>query len=74
MDWYLGVAYSDSCQPSIITETPETFPDPDMQTIIPDMVIKHPETDGEKTYYKNYDINESICHKLRKKDVYETNM
>ena len=65
----LGAAYSDSCQPSIMTETLEIFPDPEVPTIIPGMVIDHPKTDAEITYPKKKNIEEVIHQKLRKKDV-----
>ena len=70
----LGATYINSCQPSIMNETPETFPDPDMLTIITDMGVKFPKMDAEMNYPKNNNIDEDIRQKLRKKDVYETDM
>ena len=67
---YLGSTYSDSCQPSIITETVATFPDPEMPTIT-NLGTKCLKIDGDMTYLKNT-INEAILQKLRKKDVYES--
>ena len=51
-----------------------TLPDPEMQTIIPDMGADRPNIDGEMTYLKNKNIDEAIPQKLRKKDVYKTDM
>ena len=53
-----------------MNETPATFLDPEMPTIIPDMVIKHTKTDADMTYLEKKNIYEAIRHKLRKKDVY----
>ena len=41
-------------------ETPETFPNPNMPTIIPETVANHPKTDVEITYLKNKNIDEVI--------------
>ena len=49
MEWYLESTYSDSYQPAIMTKTPETFPDPEMPTIIPVTGIDLPKTDAEMT-------------------------
>ena len=57
-----------------MTETPVTFPELDMLTIIMDTGTEHHKTDVEMTYLKKKNINESTRHKLRKKDVYETYM
>ena len=65
LERYLGAAYSDSCQPDIMTKTPETFPDPDMPTIIPDMGVERPKTDADMTNPKNKNIDD---------DVYGTDM
>ena len=35
---------------------------------------ERPKTDGEMTYLKKKNINEAIRQKLRKKDVYESDM
>ena len=48
---YLRTTYSDSCQPSIMTETAATFPNPEIPTI-PDLNIDPPKTDKEMTYLK----------------------
>ena len=66
---YLGETYSDICQPSIITETAATFPNPEMPTIT-DLGTERPKTDGDMTYTKNIYINEAIRQRLRKKGVY----
>ena len=65
--------YSDSCQPAIMNETAANFPNPDMPTIT-DLGIERPKTDGEMTYLENNNIDEAIRKKLRKKDVYESDM
>ena len=57
-----------------MTETPATFTNPEIPTIIPDMGVKCPKTDLETTYLKNKSIHKAICHKIRKKDVYKTYM
>ena len=74
MDRYLGATYSDSCQPCIITKTPSTFTNQDMSTTIPDTGAKRPKTDRKMTYLKKNNIDKDIHQKLRKKDVYETDM
>ena len=55
-----------------MTNTPVTFPDLLIPTIIPDTGAKRLKTDVEMTYLKNNIIDESICQKLRNKDLYET--
>ena len=45
-----------------------------MPTTIPDTGSKRPKADGKMTYLKNNNIDKDIHHKLRKKDVYETDM
>ena len=45
LEKYLGTTYSDSFQPAIVTETADTFPDPEMPTITY-LVIERPKTDG----------------------------
>ena len=71
---YLGATYRDSCQSDIMIKTLDTFPDPEMSTIAPNMVVQHPNTDVDITYLKNKSIDEYIHQKLRNKDVYETDM
>ena len=70
---YLGTTYSDSFQPVIMTETAANFPDPEMPTIT-DLGIERPKTDGEMTYLNKNNIDEAIRQKLRKKDVYKSDM
>ena len=70
----LGATYINSCQPEIMTKTPETFPDPEFPRITPDTGVQHPKMDSEMTYLKNNNIDDSIYQKLRKKYVYETDM
>ena len=45
LEWYLRAAYSDSCQPAIMTETAAPLPYPDMPTIT-DLGTERPKTDG----------------------------
>ena len=45
MEWYIGETYSGSCKPYIMTKTLETFPNPEMPTIIPDTGTKRPNMD-----------------------------
>ena len=56
-----------------MTETASNFPDPEMPTIT-ELGTERPQTDGEMTYLEKNNINEAICQKLRKKDVYESEM
>ena len=74
MERYLMETYNNRCHPAIITETPETPPNPDMSKIIPDTGVERPKTDTEMTYLKKKNIDEATCQKLMKKDVYETDM
>ena len=73
LEQYLGTTYSDRCQPAIITETAANFPDPEMPTIT-ELGTESPKTDGEMTYLEKKNIDEAIRQKLRKKDVYESDM
>ena len=45
-----------------------------MPTIIPDTGTERPKTDVEMAHHKNKSIDKSFCQKLRKKDVYKTDM
>ena len=74
MKWYIWATYSDICQPYTIIKTPSTFPNPEMPTTIPETGAKRPNTYGKMTYLKKNNIDEDIHQKLRKKDVYETDM
>ena len=65
MERYLPATYSNSYQPFIITKTPETYHNPKMPTIIPDMGVEHPKTNTEIT-----NIDKDILQKMRKNDVY----
>ena len=56
LEGYLRETYSDIFQPDITTETPATFPDPDIPTL-PDSGIKHPRIDIEITYLEKKKIN-----------------
>ena len=49
MEKYLGATHSDRYQPSIMTETADTFPNPDIPTIT-DLDIERPKKDVEMTY------------------------
>ena len=53
-----------------MTETVATFHDPDMLTIT-DLGTDRPKTEWEMTYFEKNKINEAICEKLRKEDVYK---
>ena len=56
-----------------MTEIAANFPDPEMPTITA-LGTERPKTDGEMTYLKKNNINEAIRQKLRKKDVYKSDM
>ena len=45
-----------------------------MPTINPDTGVKHPKTEMEVMYLKENIIRDAIHQKLKKKDVYETNI
>ena len=66
LERYLGTTYSDICQPAIMTETPATFPDPDMPTIT-DLGIENPKTYGEMTYPKKIILTRPSAKNLRKR-------
>ena len=74
MLWYLESTYRDGFQPYTVAKTPATFPNPEMTTITPNTSSERPKTDGKMTYLKKNNIDEDIHQKLRKKDVYETEM
>ena len=57
-----------------MTETPATFPNPEITTIIPDMGVECPKTDTDTNNLKKKSINKDIRQKLRNKVVYETDM
>ena len=73
LELYLLATYSEICQPAIMTKNPATFPDPEMLTFN-DSGIKRPKTDADMTYLEKNNIDEAIKKKLRKKDVYESEM
>ena len=73
LDWYLGTTYSHSCQPAIMTETAANFADPETPTIT-ELGTERPKTDGEMTYLEKKNIDEAFHQKLRKKDVYKSDM
>ena len=50
LERYLGATYSNRCHPAIMPKIPETFPDPEMPTIIPDTGVEHPKMDSYMTY------------------------
>ena len=56
-----------------MNETAANFPDPEMPTITELGTERH-KTDGEMTYLDKNNIDEAIRQKLRKKDVYESDM
>ena len=73
LERYLWAIYSDIHQPNIMTETPNTFPNPDMPTIT-GSGIHIPKTDVDMTYLEKKNTNESIFQNLRKKGVYKSDM
>ena len=74
LDRYLGGTYRDIFYPDIMTKTLATLPDPDIPKIIHDTGVEHPKTDADMTYLENKSIDKAIRQKLRKKDLYETNI
>ena len=56
-----------------MTETASNLPDPDISTIT-ELGPELPKTEGEMTYLKKNNIDEAIHQKLRKKDVYKSDM
>ena len=56
-----------------MTETAANLSDPDMPTVT-ELGTKRPKTDGVMTYVKKKNIDGVIRKKLRKKDVYESDM
>ena len=56
----IGATYRNSCNTVIMTKTQETFPGPEMPTIIPDTGIERPKTDKETTYIEKKNIEEAI--------------
>ena len=73
LEQYIGTTYSDSCQLAIMTETAANSPDPYMPTIT-ELGTERLKTDGEMTYIKKNNIDEAIRQKLRKKNVYKSDM
>ena len=57
-----------------MTETPETFPDPEIPTIISATVVKRPKMEAYITHLKKKKNYTTIHKKLRKKGVYETDI
>ena len=57
MEHYLGATYSHIYQPAITNNTPETFPGPDITTIIPDKGVEHPKMDTNISYFENNNID-----------------
>ena len=74
LERYIGANYSNNFQPAIMNETPETFPYPEIPTIIPETGVERPKMDTDTAYLKNNNIDEAVRQKLRKKDVYDTEM
>ena len=56
-----------------MTETAANFPDPEMPTVT-ELGTERPKPDGEMTYLEKKNIDEAIRQKLKKKDVYESDM
>ena len=63
LERYLGTTYSDRCQSSIMTETSDNLPDPEMPTIT-ELGAERPKIDGEMTYLEKKNIDEAIRQKL----------
>ena len=57
-----------------MTDTPVTFLDPYIPTIMSDTGYENPKTDLETIYLENINIDEFIRQKPRKKYLYESNM
>ena len=74
LELYLRENYSDIYQPVIMNKKPVFLPDPEMPTIIPVTGTESTNTDKEMTYLENNNIDEDIRQKLRKKDMYGTEM
>ena len=73
LERYIGTTYSAICHPAIMTESAANFPDPEMPTIT-ELGTERPKTDGEMTFLEKKNIDEAIRQKLRKKDVYKSDM
>ena len=73
LEQYLWETYSDSYQPSIMNETPSTFPNPDMPTITY-LGTDSRKTDADMHYLKKNNTDEAIRKNMRKKDFYESEM
>ena len=72
LEWYLGATYIDIWQPAIMNKTPDTFPNPDILTIIPDSGIERHKKDTYMNYLEKKNIDKSMWQKLRKKYVYKS--
>ena len=57
-----------------MTKIPATFAETDIFTIIPKTGVNCNKTDTEISYLEKKIIYEAICQKLRKNDVYKTDM
>ena len=74
LERYLGATYINSYQTDIMNKTTLTFPNPWIPTTITDIGVQHPKTDVEMAYLEKKNTEEAIHQKLRKKDVYETDI
>ena len=63
LERYLGTTYGNRCYTAIMTETPATFPDLEMLTIMTDTGAESPKTDVETTYPEKKNIDEAIRKK-----------
>ena len=72
LEMYIGATYIYICHPSVMNKKLETFPNPEMPTILTNTGVESPKTDVKTTYLENKKIDESIRQKLKNKDVYET--
>ena len=57
-----------------MTETPATFPGPEIPTILADMGTELPKTEAKMTHLEKKNTNKAILQKMRKKYVYKTDM
>ena len=44
MEWYLRATYRNSCRPTIVTNAPAAFAEPEMPTIVTDTGAERPKT------------------------------
>ena len=74
LERYLGEIYSGSCQPNIMTNNLATFPNLEIPTIIPETGTERTNMDREMKYLRNNNIDKDFHKKLKKNNMYETDM